>query len=60
MDPDAALAGVTRLFLDTVPIIYFLEGNPRYLAAISHFFNSIGAGYRLSESRILVIEDFTS
>src|SRR4051812_38106468 len=32
---DTALRGVTRLGLDTAPIIYFVEANPQYDALVS-------------------------
>ena len=39
-----ALQGVSRLFLDTAPVIYHLEGNPAYLAVVSQIFTEIDAG----------------
>lgn len=39
-----ALHGVTRLFLDTAPVIYFVEKNPYYLNRVQPVFAQIDAG----------------
>ncbi len=39
-----ALQGVTGLFLDTAPVIYFVERNPQYTAAADEIFQRIDAG----------------
>ncbi len=39
-----ALRGVSRLFLDTAPVIYYVEGNPTYLARVDDIFDRIDAG----------------
>lgn len=36
-----SLQGVTRLFLDTAPVIYYIERNPQYFALVSVVFNHI-------------------
>lgn len=36
-----ALTGVSRLFLDTAPVIYFVEENPDFLPVISLIFEQI-------------------
>ncbi len=36
-----SLQGVTRLFLDTAPIIYYVEQNPQYLASVRLVFQQI-------------------
>jgi predicted nucleic acid-binding protein len=41
---DDALRGVTRLFLDTAPVIYFVEQNPAYAARVNDLFDRIDAG----------------
>ena len=38
------LRGVTRLFLDTAPLIYFVEKNPSFLNIVRPVFNRIDAG----------------
>ncbi|CAG0954225.1 hypothetical protein ANRL3_00447 [Anaerolineae bacterium] len=38
------LQSLTRLFLDTAPVIYFVEKNPNYLARVKPVFESIDAG----------------
>ncbi len=39
-----ALQHVTRLFLDTAPVIYFVEQNPNYQTIINAIFGYIAAG----------------
>ncbi len=39
-----ALRGVTRLGLDTAPIIYFVEANPAYVSACRAVFARVAAG----------------
>jgi predicted nucleic acid-binding protein len=39
-----ALQGVTRLFLDTAPVIYYVEESPVYLDAVAAVFDSIDDG----------------
>jgi predicted nucleic acid-binding protein len=39
-----ALRGVTRLFLDTAPVIYYVEENPAYLDVVTAIFDSIDDG----------------
>ncbi len=38
------LQSVTRIFLDTAPVIYFVENNPRYLDTTRVVFDSIDNG----------------
>ena len=38
------LRSVNRLFLDTAPVIYFIEENPRYLAQVQPVFDRIDSG----------------
>jgi predicted nucleic acid-binding protein len=39
-----ALQGISRLFLDTAPVIYFVERHPRYAALADEIFDRIDAG----------------
>ena len=41
---EEALSGVERLAIDSAPIIYFIEENPRYLALVEVVFERIAAG----------------
>jgi predicted nucleic acid-binding protein len=41
---NAALQGVARLFLDTAPVIYYVERNPAYTALVDDIFDRIDAG----------------
>jgi predicted nucleic acid-binding protein len=38
---DDALVGVTRVFLDTSPVIYFVETNPKYVDRVDDIFARI-------------------
>jgi predicted nucleic acid-binding protein len=40
----AALQGVARLFLDTAPVIYYVEQNPAYAALVDDIFHRIDSG----------------
>lgn len=39
-----ALQGVSRIFLDTAPVIYYVENNPRYLTIVEVVFDYIDSG----------------
>ena len=39
-----ALAGVTRVFLDTAPVIYYVESNPVYVDRVDVVFDRIESG----------------
>jgi predicted nucleic acid-binding protein len=39
-----ALRGVTRLAIDTAPVIYFIEAHPRYNALVVDVFQRIASG----------------
>ncbi len=39
-----ALQGVTRIFLDTAPVIYYVERHPQYGAIVDGFFDRLDAG----------------
>ncbi len=41
---DSALRNVTRLFLDTASVIYYVEKNPRYSATAEFVFDQIDNG----------------
>ncbi len=41
MKIDAALQNITHLFLDTAPVIYYVEKNPQYLATVEFVFDQI-------------------
>jgi predicted nucleic acid-binding protein len=38
MKIEAALRGVNRLFLDTAPVVYFVEQNPEFIARVEPIF----------------------
>jgi len=44
-----ALHQVKRLFLDTAPVIYYVEKNPRYLAVVAPIFDRIDGVHRKLE-----------
>ncbi len=39
-----SLQGVTRLFLDTAPVIYYIENHPQYFSIIEQIFDRIDNG----------------
>jgi len=41
---EVALAGIERLFLDTAPVIYLVEQNPRYDDVVRRIFRAIDEG----------------
>ncbi|MGK7919064.1 MAG: type II toxin-antitoxin system VapC family toxin [Trichodesmium sp.] len=41
MKIEETLSGVNRLFLDTAPVIYYVENNPRYLDRVRKVFEQI-------------------
>jgi hypothetical protein len=41
---ETALKEVTKLFLDTAPVIYFVEANPNYLQVVESIFDKIENG----------------
>ncbi len=44
MKIDAALQNITHLFLDTAPVIYYVEKNPQYFATVEFVFDQIDSG----------------
>ena len=44
MNAADALRNVSRLFLDTAPVIYYVETNPSYIDRVEVFFDRIEAG----------------
>jgi hypothetical protein len=44
MTTSDALQGISRLFLDAAPLIYFVEQNPRYIACLDTVFDRVDAG----------------
>jgi predicted nucleic acid-binding protein len=53
---ETALKGVTKLFLDTAPVIYFVEANPNYLQVIESIFDKIESGLAAITSPITLAE----
>jgi len=41
---DEALSGVSRLFLDTAPVIYFVERNPSFIDRVDPIFDQLESG----------------
>ena len=50
-----ALAGVTRLGLDTAPLIYFIEQHPRFGPMLSPVFQSMADGTRLGITTVITL-----
>jgi predicted nucleic acid-binding protein len=54
---DAALAGVTRLGLDTAPVVYLVETHPRYGPLVEEVFDRLARGqFRAVTSPITLAE----
>ncbi|NJK51597.1 MAG: PIN domain-containing protein [Leptolyngbyaceae cyanobacterium SU_3_3] len=57
MKIEQVLQGVSRLFLDTAPVIYYIERNPQYWAVVSHVFRvADAAGITFITSPITLAE----
>jgi predicted nucleic acid-binding protein len=52
-----ALRGVTKLGIDTSPIIYFVEATPRYLPACREVFRAIAAGAVTGYTSVLTLTE---
>ena len=44
MSSSIALQGINRLFLDTSPIVYYVEENTNYVAAVEGIFDQLDTG----------------
>ncbi|CAN1211676.1 Ribonuclease VapC [Tumidithrix helvetica PCC 7403] len=53
---ETALNGVTKLFLDTAPVIYFVEANPKYLQIVESIFDRIENGLTAITSPVTLAE----
>ncbi|MEH2211414.1 type II toxin-antitoxin system VapC family toxin [Nostoc sp.] len=51
-----ALAGVSRLFLDTAPVIYFVERNPQFVDLVDPIFDRLEADITAVVSAITLSE----
>ncbi len=45
MKVDEALRGVSRIALDTAPVIYFIERHPAYITRVTEVFQEIDRGH---------------
>ena len=54
---DDALMGVTRLGLDTSPIIYFVEANPQYDALVMEIFQRVSNGAPLGATSVITLSE---
>lgn len=52
---DAALAGVQHLAFDSSPIIYYMEGQPTYVAVMNSVFQRIGSGQLAGTTSIVAL-----
>jgi len=57
MSLDVVLSGVTRLGLDTAPIIYFVEAHPRYDAVITEVFRRIADGAIIGVTSVITLTE---
>ena len=56
MQIDAALAGVSQLFLDTAPVIYLVERNPQFVAVVDPIFDQLDDNITAVASPITLAE----
>ena len=52
---DDALQGVSRLGVDTAPVIYFMEANPQYDALVTEIFQRIANGNPEAYSPVITL-----
>ena len=45
MNVDSTLIGVSKIFLDTAPVVYFVEKHPIYSLLVSAFVQKVDAGH---------------
>jgi hypothetical protein len=53
---DEALAGVSQLFLDTAPVIYFVERNPEFVDRVDPIFERLESEVRAVVGAVTVSE----
>jgi predicted nucleic acid-binding protein len=51
------LAGVSRLGLDTAPIIYYVEAHPRYDQVVSAVFEQLAQGHILGVTSVITLAE---
>jgi predicted nucleic acid-binding protein len=56
MGIDEALVGVSRLFLDTAPVIYFVERNPEFVSQVDPIFEKLESEITAVMSAVTVAE----
>jgi hypothetical protein len=49
-----------RVFLDTAPVIYFVEKSERYLDAVRPIFDRIDQGLLAAELDVILLDDWTA
>lgn len=54
---DSALAGVSKLGLDTSPFIYLIERNPTYLPLVRHVFRRISSSTVVGYSSMVTLAE---
>ncbi len=54
---DDALEGVTRLGLDTSPLIYFVERNPKYLDLVREIIRRVDVGEIEARSSVVTLAE---
>jgi predicted nucleic acid-binding protein len=54
---DDALSGVIRLGLDTAPVIYFIEANPRYDALVTEIFQRVSRGTLTCATSVITLSE---
>ena len=60
MTIDVALNGIDRVGLDPVPVIYFVEANPKYDLLVSEIFRRIASGNIIAFTSTITIAEVLS
>jgi predicted nucleic acid-binding protein len=57
MKISARLESIQRVFLDTAPVIYFVERNPHYLEKVENVFNRLDEGTLLAATSPVTLSE---
>ncbi len=55
--PAERIAGITRLFVDTATVIYFVEKNPSYYPRVLPIFQAIDAGRLTAVTSVVTLSE---
>jgi predicted nucleic acid-binding protein len=52
-----SLQGVTRLFLDTAPVIYYIENHPQYFSVVERIFDRIDNSFLIAVTSPITLSE---